>query len=112
MQKIGKYSQKINDKSTGMLFFGREKDSYLINATFPVSNKNKEIIAKMLTELKKANKDELDQIYKTQLMLSSREERKASGFGFTQLAKIGKSWDFAFDHPEGMLSELVYQIYI
>jgi hypothetical protein len=112
MHKIGTYSHGMNDKSNGMLFFGRNHEGYLINATFPLLEEKKVFLNEILSEIKNSSKEELNTSYREQLKVSSKENIQTPGLGFTQLALIAKSWDYEFDSPEGLLQELVYQVYI
>jgi hypothetical protein len=109
MHKIGRYSHGENDKSTGMLFFGRNQEGYMINATFPLIESKKAYLDEILSAIKNSSREELDKSYKELLKISSKENIKPPGLGFTQLALISKSWDYEFDTPEDLLQELVYQ---
>lgn len=112
MHKIGHFGARVNGRSTGMLFLGRTDSGYLINATFPVEETNRFILEQMLSAIKSSGNEELEKIYQAQLRQMSIDDIPPHELGFTQLSRMGKSWDFAFDTPEGLLEELVFQVII
>ncbi|MCF8226831.1 MAG: SiaB family protein kinase [Bacteroidales bacterium] len=112
MHKIGHFSARVDNKPAGMLFLGRYEDGYMINATFPVEYAIKQVLEKILSEIRDTGDEELDKKYNEQLKAVSSDEIPPQEIGFTQLTKMGKSWDFAFNSPEGLMDELVYQVII
>ena len=110
MNKMTKYALSWEQRQSGMLFLGRDDEGYMINGTFPVSDEIKSITEGMLSRIKKTSREEL----KSSLLEPGavKAEDPYSGIGFKQLALLSRSWDYTFDTPEGLPSELVYQVEI
>jgi hypothetical protein len=112
MHKIGQYSFLNGSKQSGMLFFARYENTYVINATFPVSDENKALLDDILKGIKNMSQEELEQDYQEKLKHRTKENVSLPGLGFTQLVLVSKSWDYEFDKPANLPEELVFQVHI
>ncbi len=110
MNKIGEYSHSPNEPTDGMLFFGKDNDGYLINATFPVSKGRKEGLQRILNKIRSMNRQDLDTCYDQ--LLKGENDNSDLDLSFVQLARIVSSWGFEFKNPDGTREELIYQLHI
>lgn len=110
-QNMMNYSKSIEDensKTEGIIVVGKKSDTvFYIDSQNIVSKNDKNIVDKVLTEIKSLNKDEIKKKYRELRRSGRGKHSKGAGIGFYEIAKRCSS----FSHKFIKLDEDIYIFY-
>jgi hypothetical protein len=100
------------ESQSGMLFFARNGEHYLINATYPMDDEIMQMVEAVLKDLKEKQEEEIQDDYQHNLKMATQEGKNPPELEFLQLIVVCESWDYEFYRPEGLPVELIFQVVI
>jgi len=99
-QNIMNYSKKLKDGENfdpkGLIYVGKQDDSYFVTSQNIISIKDKEKLEPILHNIKNLSKDEIKQLYRKTRREGKHTHAKGSGLGFLEIAKKVDAIEYEF----------------
>jgi len=99
LQNINKHSDELTDSNIGrgLFIIGRKEQSYFIITCNKVSSKKKKALSTSIEAVNNATKEELKEMYMTQIRDGELSDKGGAGLGLIDIArKTGKKYDYKF----------------
>jgi len=88
LQNMNKHSDEIKQEvGSGLFIIGHKEDTYYIITSNKVNSENKAYLEEALKEVNKANRDELNTMYKKQIREGRISQKGGAGLGLIDIAR-------------------------
>ena len=88
LQNMNKHSDEIkHEVGNGLFIVGHKKDVYYIITSNRVKTEKKELLETALDEVNNASREELNQMYKTQIKQGRLTDKGGAGLGLIDIAR-------------------------